>query len=220
MEGEGEAPHVQKSMERKGEGSHVRRRMEGEGESSLLAFLIFPPMNFIQTFHFFLFSLILTFYFIMVLGRYLRLSSLSLAYKLWSRIWCHKFSAHSLLIRFGWKSLLFSLEIMVSRMAMFYKLQVAQANEEPTPESSLDLTLTQHLHDEKPKSWKVHAHLKINPPQAWYYRISPNSRTLVILLQVDPSSNDELETICENCYETENTSIFAWSSIPGIRHYR
>jgi hypothetical protein len=37
-------------------------------------------------------------------------------------------------------------------MAMFYKLQVAQANEEPTPESSLDLTLTQHLHDEKPKS--------------------------------------------------------------------
>jgi hypothetical protein len=79
--------------------------------------------------------------------------------------------------------------------------------------------LTQHLRDEEPESQKVRARFEVNPPQAWYYRISLNSRTLVILLQVDPISNDEPETICEGCYETENTSIFAWSSIPGVGHY-
>jgi hypothetical protein len=41
----------------------------------------------------------------------------------------------------------------------------------------------------------------------------------VILLQVDPVFGDELETICEGCYETKDTSIFAWSSIPGVAHY-
>jgi hypothetical protein len=66
----------------------------------------------------------------------------------------------------------------------------------------------------------VRAHLEVDPPQAWYYRISPNFRTLVILLQIDPTFGDELETVYENCYESENTSIFAWSSIPNVRHYR
>jgi hypothetical protein len=42
----------------------------------------------------------------------------------------------------------------------------------------------------------------------------------VILLQVNLASSDELETICEGCYETENTFIFAWSSVPNIGHYR
>ncbi len=57
-----------------GEGPHVWRPMEGEGEGSLLPLLIFPPTNFTQTFHLLLlllFSLILTFNFTMVLGRYL-----------------------------------------------------------------------------------------------------------------------------------------------------
>jgi len=49
---------------------------------------------------------------------------------------------------------------------------------------------------------------------------SSNYRTLVILLQVDPVSNDELETFCEGRYEIEDTSIFAWSSILSIGHYR
>jgi hypothetical protein len=43
---------------------------------------------------------------------------------------------------------------------------------------------------------------------------------LVILLQVDPASGDKPETVCEGYYETEDTSIFAWSSIPGVGHYR
>ncbi len=66
----------------------------------------------------------------------------------------------------------------------------------------------------------MHTRLKVDPPQAWYYCISPNFRTLVILLQVDPTSGDEPETVCEGCYETENTSIFAWSSVLGVGHYR
>ncbi len=61
--------------------------------------------------------------------------------------------------------------------------------------------------------------LEVEPPQAWYYRIFPNSRTLVLLLQVDPASGDELEIVCEACYKIEDTSIFTWSSIFGIGHY-
>jgi len=83
-------------------------------------------------------------------------------------------------------------------------------NEEPASETSLDLTLTQHSHDEDPKPWKVHARLEVEPLRAWYYRIFPNFRTLVILLQVDPTSSDEPETVYESYYETENTFIFMW----------
>jgi hypothetical protein len=105
-------------------------------------------------------------------------------------------------------------------MVTSYGPQAAQANEEPPPKSSLDLTLTQHLHDEEPEPREVRARLEVEPPRAWYYRISLNSRTLVILLQVDPASGDEPETFCEGCYESEDTSIFAWSLVPGIDHYR
>jgi hypothetical protein len=42
----------------------------------------------------------------------------------------------------------------------------------------------------------------------------------VILLQVDPASGDEPETVCEGCYKTEDISIFAWSSVLGVGHYR
>jgi len=109
---------------------------------------------------------------------------------------------------------------MASRTITFYGLQAAQANEEPPPELSLDLTLTQHPRDEEPETQEVSARLEVEPPRAWYYRISPNSRTLVILLQVDPASDDELETVCEGCFETKDTSIFIWSSVPGVGHYR
>ncbi len=65
----------------------------------------------------------------------------------------------------------------------------------------------------------MRACLEVEPPRAWYYRISPNSRTLVILLQVDPASGDKPKTVCEGFYETENTSIFAWSLVPDVGHY-
>ncbi len=41
----------------------------------------------------------------------------------------------------------------------------------------------------------------------------------MILLQIDPTSSDEPETVYEGCYETENTFIFAWSLIPDVAHY-
>ncbi len=100
---------------------------------------------------------------------------------------------------------------MASRMVTSYGPQAAQANEEPPPESSLYLTLTQHLRDEEPEPREVRVRLEVKPPRAWYYRISPNSRTLVILAQVDPISGDKPETVCEGCYKTKDTSIFAWS---------
>ncbi len=108
---------------------------------------------------------------------------------------------------------------MASRMATSYGPQVTQVNEEPTLESSLDLTLMQHPCDDDPAPREVHTHLEIDPPQTWYYRIFPNSHTLVILLQVDPTSCDELETVYEGYYEIEYTSIFAWSLILGVEHY-
>jgi len=112
-----------------------------------------------------------------------------------------------------------SLESMALRTATSYRPQAAQADEEPPPESSLDLILTQHPRDEEPEPREVRAGLEVEPPRAWYYRISPNSRTLVILLQVDPAFGDESKTVYEGCYETEDTSIFAWSSVPGVGHY-
>ncbi len=71
---------------------------------------------------------------------------------------------------------------MASRMGTSYRLQAAQVNEELLLKSSLDLTLTQHFRDEDLEPRKVHTRLEVEPPQTWYYRISPNSRTLVILL--------------------------------------
>jgi hypothetical protein len=112
------------------------------------------------------------------------------------------------------------LVIMASRIVTSYGPQAAQANEEPPSESFLDLTLTQHLRDEELEPREVCARFEVEPPRAWYYRISPNSRTLVILLQVNLASGDEPEIVCEGCYEIEDTFIFAWSSVPDIRHYR
>jgi hypothetical protein len=108
---------------------------------------------------------------------------------------------------------------MALRMATSYEPQAVQVNEELTLESSLDLTLTQHPRDEDPAPQKVRARLEVDPPQVWYYRISSNSRTLVILLQVDLAFGDEPEIVCEGCYEIENTSIFAWYLIFSVGHY-
>jgi hypothetical protein len=66
----------------------------------------------------------------------------------------------------------------------------------------------------------VRVRLEVERPRAWYYRISRNSRTLVILLQVNLASGDEPEIVCEGCYEIEDTFIFAWSSVPDVGHYR
>ncbi len=51
-------------------------------------------------------------------------------------------------------------------MITFYRLQVTQMNEESHQESSLDLTLTQHLCDEDPKPREMPPHLEVKLPQA------------------------------------------------------
>jgi hypothetical protein len=52
---------------------------------------------------------------------------------------------------------------MSSRMVTFYGPQAAQVNEKPPLESSLNLTLTQHPHDEEPEPREVRACLKVEP---------------------------------------------------------
>jgi hypothetical protein len=44
----------------------------------------------------------------------------------------------------------------------------------------------QHPRDEDPELQEVCPHLKVEPPRTWYYFISLNFCTLVILLQIDP----------------------------------
>ncbi len=41
----------------------------------------------------------------------------------------------------------------------------------------------------------------------------------MILLQVDLISSDEPETVYEGYYETEDISIFIWSSVLGVGDY-
>jgi hypothetical protein len=156
----------------------------------------------------------------MVLGHYLPIPFLSLAYKLRSHNLMSQVPPIFIVNLILLKTFPLFLEIMVSRTVTSYGPQAAQANEEPPSESSLDLTLMQHPRDEKFEPREVRIHLEIEPPRTWYYRISPNSRTLVILLQVDLASGDEPKTVCEGCYETENTFIFAWFSVSGVGHYR
>ncbi len=55
---------------------------------------------------------------------------------------------------------------MVSRMVTSYGPQAAQVNEEPPPESSLNLTLTQHPRDEELEPREVRARLEVEPPRA------------------------------------------------------
>ncbi len=114
------------------------------------------------------FSLTLRFYFTMVLSRYSRLpfpflrsinhncapqsnksSTPSLSIWFWLKIWPFPF-----------------LEIMASRMVTSYEPQAAQANEEPPPKSSLDLTLTKHRRDEEPETQEVRGRLEVEPPWA------------------------------------------------------
>jgi hypothetical protein len=55
----------------------------------------------------------------------------------------------------------------------------------------------------------MRARFEVEPPRTWYYHISSNSRTFVILLQVDPASDNEPKIFYEGYYETKNTSTFA-----------
>jgi hypothetical protein len=55
---------------------------------------------------------------------------------------------------------------MTSHTIASYKPQAAQTNEELPPESSLDLTLTQHPRDEELEPREVRACLEVEPLRA------------------------------------------------------
>jgi hypothetical protein len=40
-----------------------------------------------------------------------------------------------------------------------------------------------------------------------------------MLLQINPASSDEPETVCEGCYETEDIFILTWFSILSVGDY-
>ncbi len=83
---------------------------------------------------------------------------------------------------------------MVSHMTTSYGPQTAQMNEEPPQESSLNLTLMQHPHDEYFKPREVRLRLEVEPLQVWYYCIFSNPRTLVINLKLFAEVFTKLKT--------------------------
>ncbi len=62
----------------------------------------------------------------------------------------------------------------------------------------------------KPKPREVRLCFELEPFRVWYYHISLNSRTLVILLQINPAFGDEPKIVNEGFYEIKYTFIFAW----------
>jgi hypothetical protein len=102
----------------------------------------------------------------MVLGHYLPIPFLSLAYKLRSCNLMSQVPRTFIVNLILLKTFPLFLEIMASRTVTSHGPQGAQTNEELPSESSLDLTLTHHLRDEELEPRKVHARLEIEPPRA------------------------------------------------------
>jgi hypothetical protein len=125
--------------------------LEEEGEMSFSTFFTFPPQQILHKPSFF--PLILRFYFTVVLDHYFMpfLPFLSpINYNHTSQ--CTKSSTNSLLSWFWLKIFFPFLKFMASCMTTSYEPQTAQVNEDLPLESSLNLTLTQHLRDENPKA--------------------------------------------------------------------
>jgi len=80
-------------------------------------------------------------------------------------------------------------------------------NEESPLESSLDLALTQHHHDENPESQEVRPRLEVEPLLNLVLSNFSKFSNLGDFVTGRPHFNDELETICEGFYETKNTSF-------------
>jgi len=102
----------------------------------------------------------------MVLGHYLHLFFLSLAYKLQSRNLMSQVLPTFIATLILLKIFPFFLESMVLHTITSYEPQATQANEEPPSESSLNLTLTQHPCDEKLEPQEVRARLEVETLRA------------------------------------------------------
>ncbi len=62
-------------------------------------------------------------------------------------------------------------------------------------------------------------HIEIESLELGIINFFSNFHTLVISLQVDLIFSNELEIVYKGFYKNEDTSIFAWSSIPSVVHY-
>jgi hypothetical protein len=109
---------------------------------------------------------------------------------------------------------------MVLRMATSYGPQAAQMNEELSLKSFLDLTLRQHPRDEDPEPWEVRTVLKLNPFELGTIAFLRTFTPWWFCCKSISLSYNEPKIDYEVYYETENTYIFAWFSILGVKHYR
>jgi len=136
-----------------------------EKEKHLFPSSHFPPNKFYLNYHFFhWYQGFILYYGSRPLLMHFLLFLWSINYNPAS--WCNKSFTHSLLIWFWLKISLIFLDILASRMATSYRPQVAQVNEKSAPETSLDLTLTQHPCDEDRKPWEMHVFFEVEPPRA------------------------------------------------------
>ncbi len=193
---------------------HVWLLLEGEGKTSFSLPSAFHPIRFYLN----LFSIDFSVVFYHGSKSLCRIfPSFSLTYKYNHTSWGTKSSTHSSPSWFWLKIFSFP---WIHGITHDYVLQASSHRNErkTTPRSSLDLTLTQHFHDEDCELWEMSPFFEVEPSQTWYYQISSNFRTLVILLQVNLVSSNERKTECEGFYETKNISIFAWSPIPYVGH--
>jgi hypothetical protein len=137
--------------------------------------------------------------------------------------WCNKSSTPSLPIWFWLKIYFPFLEIMASDMATSYGASSCTSEWRTTSKviSKFDIDVASSW-------WRSQTSKGVRSSWNWTPlnlvllsdHISSNFCTLMILLQIDPTFSDELETIYEGCYEIENIYIFTWSSVPDIGHYR
>jgi len=102
----------------------------------------------------------------MFLGHSLPIPFFSLAYKSRSRNLMSQVPPTFIVNLILLKIFPLFLASMASCTVTSYGPQVAQANEEPPSESSLDLTLMQHPHDEELEPRELHARLEVEPPRA------------------------------------------------------
>jgi hypothetical protein len=60
---------------------------------------------------------------------------------------------------------------------------------------------------------------KLEHPQAWYHQLGLHVHSLVILLKVKITMNDDLGIFDEGIYEGDEVVVLAWFSTLGISHY-
>lgn len=107
---------------------------------------------------------------------------------------------------------------------------------EPQPESELELSLSQlpdqHVQPSDPVPPQQHSENEAGPSQQRRRprdeeplgprrrQKIPSSRSLVIVIEVEPAFEDRPEAVFEGRFCNEDTEVQAWSQVEGVGHYR